>query len=41
MTTSRVASDSEYGCDMYANALENVSQNKKSRKENIFRVLGM
>ena len=39
-TDGRVASASEYGCGMYANALENVSSNTTSCEETIFRVLG-
>ena len=40
-TAGRVASASEYGCDVYANSLENVSSNKTSREETIKRVLRM
>ena len=40
-TSGCVKSASEYGRDMYAKTLENVSSDKKSREETIFRVLGM
>ena len=39
-TSVWVVSASEYGCDMYADALEKVSPNTTSREENIFHVLG-
>ena len=39
-TAGRIESASEYGRDVYANALENVSSNTTSCEENIFRVLG-
>ena len=40
-TPDRVSSASEYGRDMYDNALENVLSNTTSCEENIFHVLGM
>ena len=36
-----IASASEYGLDVYANALENIFSNTTSCEENIFHVLGM
>ena len=39
-TSGRVTSASEYGRDMYANALEKVFSNKTTCEETIFRALG-
>ena len=39
-TAGRVANASKYGCEVYANTLENVSSNTMSCEENTFNVIG-
>ena len=39
-TDGHIASASEYGNEVYANALENVLSNKTSHEKNIIHVLG-
>ena len=40
-TAGSIAHASEYGCDVYGNALENISSNTALCEETIFSVLGM
>ena len=39
-TSGRIASFYEYGCDVYANAIEKLLSNTTACEETIFRVLG-